>query len=252
MRAISLLFVFLLLLSLMPMAHSATDSQKIRTIVNGPTEVLTDTEYEYTIRIEGAPDADKWGYQINMTGGSATPANGSSDTSSEFKVRIKAPTIEGDFTINVNGTADIGNTTYWNKIEYKVHAFKPSTVKVNLYNSGDVNANNVSVSLYIDGKFQYKTTADVPSGQSKSIDLKWNPKAFGEGVHKMKIVLDDSNNLTFLDNGKTVFVEDIYIGQIHEDKTTTWLALAILFSAGAFASFMSFRKKKKMMKRRKW
>lgn len=252
MRIISLVFVSLLILSLIPIGHSAADTQKIRTIVEGPKEVLTDTEYEYTIRIEGAPDADRWGYSINMTQGSATPSNGSSDNSSEFRVTVKSPAVEGDFTITVNGTADIGNTTYWNRVNYTVHAVKPSTVKVDIYNSGGVNASNVSVSLFIDDKFQYKTSVDVPSGASKNVELKWNPLEFSDGVHRMKIVVDDSSNLTFLNNGKTVLVKEIYIGQIHEDKTTTWLALAILFSAGAFASFLSFRRKKKRLKRRKW
>jgi len=227
---------------------------KISTIIKGPTEVAIDSEYEYTIRIDGADDAERWSYEVEVSeGGSATPSNGTSSSSKEFQIKLRAPIKEGDFTITVNGSAYYGgNESYSNRTVYKIHAYRPSLVKVNLYNSGEVDAKNVSVSLYIDGKFQYRAKSDIPSGESKSIELKWNPKAFSEGLHKMKIVLDDSNNLTFLDNGKTVLTEEIYIGQIHEDRTGTWLALAILFSAGAFASFMSFRKKRKMLKRRKW
>ncbi len=253
MRILPVLLIAVLLGVLIPAGHGGAAAEKIQTVIEGPTTVITDEEYEYTIKIVGLPDADMWSYTANVTGGgSAVPDNGTSSTTNEFTVKIRAPPAEGDFTIEVNGTAKEGNTTYWHIVRYKVSAAKPYIVKVELYNSGSMDANNVSVSLYVDEKFQYRTTANIPSGKSSTIDLKWNTIGFSKGVHKLRIVLDDRNNLTFFGNGATEIVKEVYLGDVPKDTTGTWLALAVLFSAGAIASFMSFRKKKKKMKRKKW
>ncbi len=253
MRFLSALLMVALLSLILPVSYGNAAAEKIQTSIEGPTSVIVDEEYEYTIKIVGLPDAERWSYTVNVTGGgSAIPDNGTSSSTNEFSVKIRAPPTEGDFTIEVNGTAKEGNTTYWHVVKYKVSAVKPYIVKVELYNSGSVDAKNVSVSLYVDDKFQYRTTTDIPSGESKSIELKWNTLGFARGLHKLRIVLDDRNNLTFFGNGATEIVKEVYLGDVPKDTTGTWLALAILFSAGAIASFMSLRKKKKKMKRKKW
>lgn len=231
---------------------ASSDVSKIRTVIHGPKEVLVGERYTYTIEIEGIPDADKWSYEITMSDGSAEPLNGTSENENVFLVNITAPSVEGDFTITVNGTADVGNTTYWHKIEYKVTAVEPYIIKAKLYNSGSVDAKNVSVSLYVDGKFQYRITVDVPSHQNNTVELKFNPKDFSDGLHRARIVIDDSNGLLFLDNGKTEMDIKIYIGEVQEDHTSTWIALAILFGAGATYSLISYKNKRKRLKRRKW
>ena len=246
-------FALLLISTLfVSVANSAESSSKIRTVIEGPTNVLTGEKYTYTIRIEGLPNADKYGYSIEVPGGDADPKNGSSTNSSVFRVNVTAPPKEGEFTITVNGTADVGNTTYWNKVEYKVNAVKPYIIKANLYNSGSVEAKNVAVDLYIDGEFQYRAHVDIEPQKNKTVELKFNPLKFSDGIHDVRIEIDPSSNLTFMDNGKTEMTLQIYLGEMHEDHTSTWIALAILFGAGAVYSLLSYQKKKKRMKRRKW
>ena len=249
---IALALVLLLLLSYIPFPSEAA-STKIKTQINGPTSVITGGTYKYTVTIIGAPDADRWGCKVNVSeGGKAVPENYTSNTSSTFSVSIQSPVKEGEFTITVNGTADIGNTTYWNKVEYKVKAVQPYVVTATIYNSGEVDANNVSVSLFADGKFQYTATVSVPSGKSSTATLKWNPTGFSDGVHTLEIRIDPSSNLTF-EGGKAVLIKQVYIGPVHEDKTGIWIALAILFGAGAVYALFSYRsKKKRMPKRKKW
>ncbi len=234
-------------------ASSSSTGSQIRTIVSGPTDVLTGEQYDYTVTIVGAPDADRWGCRVSVSsGGSVNPANYSSTDSNVLTVHIKAPDTATKFTITVNGTADIGNDTYWNRVEYKVNALKPNTVQVPIYNSGSVDAKNVTVSLYIDGKYQYSTQVSVDAGKSSSVTLKWNPKDFSKGVHTMKIVIDPKSNLTF-EGGKTTLVQDIYVGQMKENKTSLWIALAIVFTGTATIAFeVHHRKKKRMPKRKKW
>ncbi len=247
-----ILLISIASLMIVPVGNSAENSNRVRTVIDGPTQVLTGENYTYTVRIEGMPDADSWGCSVELSKGTAEKTNFTSDNSSVFKVNITAPSTEGEFTITVNGTADVGNTTYWNKVDYKVKAIEPYVIKAELYNSGSVEAKNVSVSLYIDGTFQYRTSVDISPQEKKTVDLKFNPLKFSDGVHTARIVIDDSNNLTFLNNGKTELTTEIYLGKVKEDRTSTWIALAILFSAGAVYSLLSYQRKKKRMKRRKW
>ncbi len=250
---IALALVILLLLSYIPFTTEAASTEKIKTQINGPTSVITGGTYKYTVTIIGAPNADKWGCVVNVSqGGKAVPENYTSQTSSTFTVTVQSPAKEGDFTITVNGTADIGNSTYWNKVEYKVKAVQPYIVTATIYNSGEVDANNVSVSLFADGKFQYTTSVSIPSGKSSTATLKWNPSGFSDGVHTLEIRIDPSSNLTF-EGGKAVLIKQVYVGAMHEDKTGIWIALAILFGAGAvYALFSYHSKKKRMPKRKKW
>jgi hypothetical protein len=261
MRQSAAIFAIFLVLfaSMVPLIGSAgsdnSSENMIKTVVKGPTEVLTGEKYEYTIYLQALDstlEVDKWGVNISVEGGSASPMSENSTTSSVFKVNVTAPLKEGEFTITVNGTADVGNKTYWNKVDYKVNAVNPYVIKAKLHNSGNVEAKNVEVSLYIDGKFQYRTTVDLKPQEDQTVELKFNPNDFSDGPHKAKIVIDDSNHLTFLNNGNAETTFDIYIGEMHEDHTSTWIALAILFGAGAIYSVYSYQKKKKRMKRRKW
>ncbi|GEM_PF-3348726 len=253
-RYISFLIAILIAIAILsPIYGTSSGAEtRVKTVLEGPKEVLLGEKYTYTIKIEGAENADKWGYKIEMKDGSADPSNASSTESNVFKVNITAPSVEGDFKITINGTADIGNYTYWNKINYTITAVKPYIIKADVYNSGSVEAKNVSVSLYIDGKFQYKTSVDVAPQKKETVELKFNPHKFSDGVHDVKIVIDPKSNLTFSDGGKTEMTMQIYLGEMHEDHTGTWIALAILFGAGAVYSLISYRKKKKRMKRRKW
>ena len=253
--AVALMLVILMFPAASPQSNNAS---KIRTVVDGPTQVLTGETYEYTIHIEKIDptlDVDKWSFNITVEKGSANPTNGTSTATNvsavTFKVNVTAPPTEGDFTITVNGTADVGNEIYWNKTHYKISTVKPYIIKAELYNSGSVEAKNVSVSLSIDGKFQYSTKVDLPPQKNQTVKLKFNPNDFSDGLHKARIVIDDSNHLTFK-NGNTEMTVDIYLGEMHEDHTSTWVALAIFFGAGAIYAVISYQKKKKRMKRRKW
>jgi hypothetical protein len=250
--AVFILFILVASAVYLPQAHAAPDRQ-IRTIIDGPKEVLAGVEYDYTVTIEGAPDASKWACEVTVSGtASVNPSNYSSTSSNKLTIHVTAPNTESNFTITVNGTADIGDSTYWNKIDYTVHSVKPKTVKAEIYNSGSVDAKSVKVSLYIDDKYQYSTDVDVKAGETSTVTLKWNPLQFSDGVHTMKIAIDPKSNLTFA-GGKTTMVQQIYIGEPQPDHTSLWIALAILFGAGAvFAAYTHARKKKRMPKRKKW
>ena len=234
-------------------AHADAGATQIRTLVDGPTRVMTGETYDYVITIVGAPDADRWACKVTVSGGAAVnPSNVSSTESNVFTVHVTAPDAPSNFTITFNGTADIGDDTYWNSVQYKVSVIKPSTVKVPIYNAGSVDAHNVTVSLYMDGKYQYSTKVDVPAGQTSTVVLKWDPLQFSDGVHTMEITIDPKSNLTF-EGGKTTLVKQIYIGEPKENKTSLWIALAIVFTGTAAIAFaIHHRKKKRMPKRKKW
>ncbi len=253
MRKLALLISFALLFAVLYVpAISYADTTEIRTVVSGPTKVLAGESYDYTVTIIGAPDAKQWGCEVTVSaGGSANPTNYSSD-SNVIMIHITAPSTAASFTISVNGTADIGNSTYWNKVDYQVKAVSANTVFVPIYNAGAVNAKNVTVTLYIDDKYQYSTTVDVDAGKSTTATLKWNPLDFSDGVHTMKIIIDPKSNLTF-EGGKTVLIQDVYVGEVKEDHTSTWIALAIVFAGSAVIAFIIHtRKKKRMPTRKKW
>ncbi len=253
MRKLAVFAIIIMMAAIFIPMHASAETTEIRTTIQGPKEVLTGEEYDYTVTIQGAPDASKWSCKVTVSGtGSAEPANYTSTESNRFTVHIRAPTSDGNFTITVNGTADIGDNTYWNKVEYKVRALKANTVKVTVYNSGSVDAKGVKISLYIDDKYQSSQTVDVNAGKSSTVSLKWSPIQFSDGVHTMKVVIDPDSNLTFA-GGKTTLVEQIYIGQPKPDHTANWIALGILVGAAlVFYAYHYVRKKKRMPKRKKW
>ncbi len=174
----------------------------VLTISGGPA-VQYGTNYTYKAEII----AD------NKTGSSVTPSTGSS-ASGKFNVTVVMPGEAQDIKVRINATSkapDADESVYKVK-EFAVKVVSPIVITATVYNTGDVDAKDVTAEFYADGILLGERVFDVAAGESKDLVYNWTWANVAEGEHVVTVVIDDDDDIVEFSDGNNVYSMTIYVG----------------------------------------
>jgi hypothetical protein len=177
---------------------------------------------ECTLTIRGGPAVDTGGnytYKIdlsgdNTTGSSATPSSGGSVTG-VFKINITMPaTAPQTLTVSVNATSKSGtsSTSTYKVRDFKIQVVVPIAIKATVYNTGSVDASNVTARFYADGILLGSQTFSVTAGSSTELSYNWTWAKVSKGAHLVTVTIDDPNNIAEFSDGNNVMSMTVYVG----------------------------------------
>jgi len=145
----------------------------------------------------------------NMLGASVSPDNGTSEDGIFF-LKIKGPTNAGELKVKVNASANETDTSWYQIKEFVFKVVKPIHISAVLHNSGENDANNVTVQMFVDGVLKDLKTYNISAGSSVTVHFNWT---FGEipgGEYKVTLVADSSDNIVEFSEGDNTLEMTIY------------------------------------------
>lgn len=183
------------------------------------------TMFVAVLTISGGPAGDVGGnfsYKAeivdfkNKTGFSVTPDR-ATGPSGVFNLNITMPgEAPQEIRIRINATSKAypsGDTEYSLK-SFSIDVVDPIVIRAKVYNTGDVDARNVTAKFYADGFLLGSTVFNVTAGSSTEIHWNWTFVKIDEGKHVVSVVLDDPNKLAEFSDGNNVFSQTIYVGDV--------------------------------------
>lgn len=172
------------------------------TVSGGPAAVLG-TNYTYKAEIV----AD------NKTGSSVTPSTGGSPTG-VFKLNVTMPGEAQTIKVRVNATSkgDDSSETVYKVREYEVNVVSPIKISATVYNTGDVDAENVTATFYADGILLGEQVFGVAAGESRTVTHNWTWAKIANGEHVVTVVIDDEDGIVEFSDGNNVYSMTIYVG----------------------------------------
>ena len=192
----------------MPLPSFAGTLEKVPctlTVTGGPAFGLETSNYSFKAEIV----AD------NATGSSVAPSTGSGSTG-VFRLNITMPG-EGDQTIRIriNATSrDTDSGDSETKVrEFEIKVAQTILIRATVYNTGSVDAEDVSAKFYADGIYLGTKTFDVKAGSSKLVSCNWTWVNVDNGEHEVKVVIDDADGIVEFSNGDNVYTMTVYVGK---------------------------------------
>lgn len=186
-----------------------------------PSFAGTLEKVQCTLKVSGGPAAEQgnnYTYKAeivagNKSGSSVTPSTGSSATG-VFALNVTMPGEAQTIKVRVNVTSK-GNTsdeTVFKVREYEVKVISPIVITATVYNTGDVDAKNVTARFYADGIMLGEQAFDISSGGSKKLTHNWTWANIAEGKHVVTVVVDDDDGIVEFSDGNNVYSMTIYVG----------------------------------------
>lgn len=218
----------LLALSMSALLSSSRDAEAysgISVSLDLPTYAGSSEQFKATLAISGGPAGDVGGnysYKVeiseyvNKTGFAVTPDR-ATGPSGVFVLNLTMPG-EGDQTIRVrvNATSKAypsGDVEYTLKT-FSIKVVDPIVIRAVVYNTGVIDALNVTAKFYADGSLQGSKTFNVSAGKSTELTFNWTFVKISEGKHVVSVVLDDPNRIAEFADGNNAFSQTIYVGDV--------------------------------------
>lgn len=211
------------LFAALPVAQNAQAYSDITISLQCPSFAGTLEEVKCKLTIAGGPAGDVGGnfsYKLeivadNKTGSLVSPSSGSSATG-QFNVTVTMPG-EADQTIKlrVNATSkDLASGDTRNKVkDFEVKVVEPIVITATVYNTGNVEAKNVTAKFYADGVLLGDRIFDLAAGASITLKQNWTWLSIDTGKHTVMIVLDDKDGIVEFSDGNNVYSMTVYVGE---------------------------------------
>lgn len=255
-----LLLVAAVLLSAMPSAQAETYGP-LYAEIEGPQVVATSSVTMYTLTMIGGPAeirAGNYSYKATVAGSeggvgsSLLPGTGGPVSGGVFYLNLTAPAVPQTLTITIECRSASVSQTVKTTITFQVKVVDPIVLKTTVMNTGEVDAVGVPISLqvYQDGDWVefHRTTIDLAAGESVQFTYNWTALGLEPGEHKVRMVLDPSNQIVAFEGGASVYETTIYYkmpgyGWVN---TLIWVLVAVL----GVTIFFVWRRPAKGKKRR--
>ena len=245
--AIAVLFL-LSLATTLPIAKNADAYSDISITVDCPTFAAKSDVVMCTLTVSGGPAGDVGGnfsYKAeieadNITGSLISPSTGSS-ASGVFKLNITMPgyapqSIMVKFNVTSEDAAT-GDSTEDTK-DIRIEVIDPITLRATVYNTGSVDAVNVTAKFYGDGIYLGTRTFDIAAGNSIVLHYNWTWASISDGKHTATIVIDEANGLVEFSNGNNVCSLTIYVGDESNPLGAVLTVGVIIMSVFVFLTFL--------------
>jgi hypothetical protein len=221
---------------------SATTFSNIGIQVDHPSYAGMSEAVPIVITAYGGPAADLGGnYSLTEILISATNSTGfdwsPKPTMNElgvFAVNITMPGAAGQtatFTVNITSqSSDTMNQTY-STSQFKIKVVEPIVISAKVFNTGDVEAKNVTALFYADGTLIHTAEFNVSAGGSKTLSYNWTFASIKRGQHAVTITIDDANDIVEFSNGNNVVTRTIYVGEQGNPAGAVLTVLLIIVAA---------------------
>lgn len=175
------------------------------------------------LTVTGGPAGDAGGnfsYKIeviadNKTGSLVAPSSGTSATG-VFNMTITMPgEAPQTIKLRVNVTSkDLASGDTRDRLkDFEIKVVDPIVITATVYNTGNVDAKNVSAKFYADGVYLGERIFDLATGRSVSLSYNWTWLNVASGKHIVTVVLDDDDDIVEFSTGNNVYSMTVYVGE---------------------------------------
>jgi hypothetical protein len=175
------------------------------------------------LSVTGGPAGDMGGnfsYKMeiiadNKTGSLVSPSSGSSSTGL-FNMTVTMPgEAPQTIKLRVNVTSeDLNSGDTRDKVkDFEIKIVDPIVITATVYNTGAVQAKNVSAKFYADDQFLGERKFDLPAGESTTLLYNWTWLNVAPGKHTVTVVLDSDDSIVEFSTGNNVYSMTIYVGE---------------------------------------
>jgi hypothetical protein len=149
----------------------------------------------------------------NKTGSSVSPTSGSSATG-RFNITVTMPGEAQTIKIRINATSKaLDSDSSVDRVrEFEVKVVQPIVITATVYNTGSVDAKNVTAEFFVDGILLGSKMFDVAAGSSARLVHNWTWANIASGEHVVTITIDDPNGIVEFSDGNNVFSQVVYVG----------------------------------------
>lgn len=211
------------LLAALPVTQNAQAYSDIEIDLDCPTFAGTLEQVKCKLTITGGPAGDVGGnfsYKVeiiadNETGSSVTPSGGSS-AAGVFNFTVTMPgEAQQTIKLRVNATSKdlISGDTRDKVKDFEVKVVEPIVITATVYNTGAVEAKNVTAKFYADSVFIGERTFNLAAGASIKLTQNWTWLNFDTGKHTVTVVVDDKDGIVEFSDGNNVYTMTVYVGE---------------------------------------
>lgn len=206
----------------LPLARNAGAYSDINIGIDCPTYAAKSEVVVCALTVTGGPAGDLGGnysYKAeiiadNKTGSLVSPSTGTS-SSGKFKLNLTMPgyapqTIKIMFNVTSEDLVS-GDTTEKTR-EIEIRVVDPIVLRATVYNTGSIDAVNVTAKFYADDEYLGTQTFDLAAGSSTVLSYNWTWANIDDGKHTVKVVIDGANDLVEFSNGNNICSLTIYVG----------------------------------------
>ncbi len=221
MVVIAALVVVLSGVTVIGLSGNASAYSPVEVSLDTPTFAGTLEKVPCTLRISGGPAAEygtNYTFKAeivadNMTGSSVTPSTGSSG-SGVFHLNVTMPGEAQTIKVRINATSKSRDSTdYVSKLrDFEINVVEPIVIKATVYNTGSVDAENVTATFYADGILLGEQVFSLTAGANKVLVHNWTWANIAEGEHVVSVLIDDDDGIVEFSDGNNVFSQTIYVG----------------------------------------
>jgi len=176
----------------------------VLTVSGGPAEG-TIGNFSYRAEIIGT----------NTTGSAVTPSSAASATG-VFILNITMPTTAPQtIKIRINATSkeSATSTSTTAESDFSMKVVDPIVIRATVFNTGAVDAQNVTAKFYADGELLETRVISVSAGSSEQIEYNWTFLNIKKGKHVITVSVNDPDKVVEFSDGNNVFSRAVYVGQ---------------------------------------
>jgi|GEM_PF-3504403 len=253
--------------------HTTDRSSDVTVEIIGPGKLVAGNNATYTVNIYYTGDKEiyknntKYGFSAELDGRDLREAGlsktgednkqkylthddyfGGVSPNRTFQLEVWAADKPQTMKLNVVGfvanSDDKDTGDIWNRKTKVIEVVPKNTIYINVTvrNSGEVPAQNFTVSLYIDDKFiTSETINEIPPKGKYNVTFEWDASEATPGEHKAKIEIDEGNTVPELREGsentiyKTIYVKGYDTPDKRTEKVYMFLAILCGMIAGTVA-----------------
>jgi hypothetical protein len=209
-----------------------------------PDELGTGSSATFNVSISYAPATTTWRYGfgvsiVSASGKSTSGASLSSPlgtatennthlthneplTSPSFTMSLTAPSKAQRLKMTITGNAVNNDGTekgdHWNYIIKYIDILKKREIFINttVHNTGTVDAQNVNVTLLIDGQYMdQKNVPTIAAGGQQNITFNWDATDYKAGDYKVEVFVDTNHTTIELNEGNNLIVKTVTLKDIN-------------------------------------
>lgn len=171
-------------------------------ITGGPAEEF-DTNFTYKAEIVAS----------NKTGSSVSPSTGTSATG-VFNLTVTMPGEAQTIKVRINASSkgELSSDVVTKVRDFEVKVVQPIVITATVYNTGVVDAEDVSAKFYADGIYLGEQVFSLAAGSSKALTYNWTWANIADGEHVVSVVIDDKYGIVEFSDGNNVLSQTIYVG----------------------------------------
>jgi hypothetical protein len=228
-----------------PARNASADAySNVSVQIDHPSFAGTSSVVQITITAYGGPAADVGGdYTVSDIEASGTNTTGfdwepKSPTNEEgiFTINLTMP-AEGiqtvKFTVNVTSRSSDYEAQRFGSADFQIRVVEPIVISAVVYNTGAVEADNVTANFYADGTLIHTVEFAVTAGNSTRLTYNWTFSSIRNGRHEITVTVDDPDKVVEFSNGNNALTLTIYVGEKGNPAgavlTVVVIILAILF-----------------------